>query len=81
MSTSAIKIKPINPMKPFELRLAELHSRNARHVKNLRAFCDDQSRFSRLDPEDQSLILMQLEHMSALDNILEQRMRRLKIPV
>ncbi len=68
-------------MKPFELRLAELHSRNARHVKNLRAFCDDQSRFSRLDPEDQSLIFLQLEHMAALDEILEKRMRRLKIPV
>lgn len=78
---STIKIKPINQMKPFELRLAELHSCNARHVKNLRDFCDDQNRFSRLDPEDQSLILLQLEHMSALDNILEQRMRRLKIPV
>lgn len=68
-------------MKPFELRLAELHSRNARHVKNLRAFCDDQSRFSRLDPEDQSLIILQLEHMAALDEIIEKRMRRLKIPV
>lgn len=68
-------------MKPFELRLAELHSRNARHVKNLRAFCDDQSRFSQLDPEDRSLILLQLEHMIALDEILEKRMRRLKIPV
>lgn len=68
-------------MKPFELRLAELHSRNARHVRNLRAFCDDQSRFSRLAPVDQSLILEQLEHMSALDEILEKRMRRLKIPV
>lgn len=68
-------------MKPFELRLAEQHSRNARHVKNLRAFCDDQSRFSRLDPEDQSLIILQLEHMAALDEILEKRMRRLKIPV
>lgn len=68
-------------MKPFELRLAEQHSRNARHVKNLRAFCDDQSRFSRLDPVDQSLIILQLEHMAALDEILEKRMRRLKIPV
>ena len=68
-------------MKPFELRLAELHSRNARHVRNLRAFCDDHTRFSRLDPEDQSLIISQLEHMSALDEILEKRMRRLKIPV
>ena len=68
-------------MKPFELRLAELHSRNAKHVKNLRTFCDDQSRFSRLDPEAQSLIILQLEHMAALDEILEKRMRRLKIPV
>lgn len=68
-------------MKPFELRLAELHSRNARHVKNLRAFCDDQSRFDRLDPEDQSLILQQLECMSCLDSILVTRMRRLNIPV
>lgn len=68
-------------MKPFELRLAELHSRNARHVRNLRAFCDDQSRFSRLDHEDQSLILLQLEHMACLDEILEKRMRRLNIPV
>lgn len=68
-------------MKLFELRLAELHSRNARHVKNLRAFVDDPARFSRLDPDDRSLILQQLEHMSALDEILVQRMRRLKIPV
>lgn len=68
-------------MKPFELRLAESHSRNARHLKNLRAFCDDKSRFFRLAPEDRDLILAQLEHMAALDNILEQRMRRLNIPV
>lgn len=68
-------------MKPFELRLAELHSRNAKHVKNLRTFCNDHSRFSRLDPTDQSLILEQLEHMSCLDTILEKRMRRLNIPV
>lgn len=68
-------------MKPFELRLAEHHSRNARHIRNLRAFCDDQNRFSRLDPEDQSLILEQLDVMSRLDVILEKRMRRLNIPV
>ena len=68
-------------MKPFELRLAQQHSQNARHVKNLRAFCDDHTRFSRLDPEVQSLILLQLEHMSALDDILSARMRRLNIPV
>lgn len=68
-------------MKPFELRLAELHSRNARLVKNLRAFAADKARFDRLDPEDQTLILEQLQHMSALDEVLEVRMRRLKIPV
>lgn len=68
-------------MKPFELRLAELHSRNARHVRNLRAFAADHARFDMLDPEDQTLILEQLEHVSALDKILEARMRRLKIPV
>lgn len=68
-------------MKPFELRLAELHSRNARHVKNLRAFIADKTRFDRLDPEDQSLLLEQIQHMSALDEVLKVRMRRLKIPV
>lgn len=68
-------------MKPFEIRLADHHSRNARHLRNLRAFCNDHDRFSRLAPEDRALILQQLEHMSCLDNILEQRMRRLNIPV
>lgn len=68
-------------MKPFELRLAELHSRNARHIKNLRLFCADHSRFDRLDPEEQTLILEQLEHMAALDEVLVARMRRHNIPV
>lgn len=68
-------------MKPFELRLSELHCRNARHVKNLRAFIADKPRFDRLDPEDQSLLLEQLQCMSALDEVLKVRMRRLKIPV
>lgn len=68
-------------MKPFELRLAEQHSRNARHVKNLRTFCEDPRRFHHLDPVDQTLICEQLRLMSALDEILEQRMRRLNIPV
>lgn len=68
-------------MKPFELRLAELHCRNARHVKNLRAFIADKPRFDRLDPEDQSLLLEQLQCMSDLDEVLKVRMRRLKIPV
>ena len=68
-------------MRPFELRLAEQHARNARHVKNLRAFCNDKSRFERLDPEDQALIISQLDHMECLDSILESRLRRLNIPV
>ncbi len=68
-------------MKPFEIRLAKQHRNNAQHVKNLRAFCEDQSRFNRLDPEDQSLILMQLDHQACLDTILEARMRRLNLPV
>ncbi len=33
-------------MKPFEIRLAKQHRNNAQHVKNLRAFCEDQSRFN-----------------------------------
>lgn len=68
-------------MKPFELRLAEMHARNARHVRNLRAFCENQERFSRLEPEEQALILLQLEHMSCLDSVLEQRLRRRNIPI
>lgn len=68
-------------MKPFEIRLADHHSRNARHLRNLRAFCKDQARFSRLSQEDRNLILAQIDYMSSLDIILEQRMRRLNIPV
>lgn len=68
-------------MKPFELRLAELHSRNARHVWNLRAFCDDKERFSLLQKEDRELLLRQLDLMTKLDEVLEERMRRLNIPV
>ncbi len=68
-------------MKAFELRLAEHHSRNARHVRNLGAFCADEARFNRLDAEDRELILDQLDLMTRLDNVLERRMRRLNIPV
>lgn len=68
-------------MKPFELRLAEQHSREARHVRNLRVFCDDPSRFNRLEPEDQALIIKQLELMTDLVSVLEARMKRLNIPI
>jgi len=68
-------------MKPFELRLAEQQSRNARHLKNLRLFADNQSRFMRLSPEEQSLIILQIEFMAQLDNILVSRMKLHNIPV
>lgn len=68
-------------MKPFELRLAEQHSRNARYIRNLTSFCEDEPRFNRLDVEDRDLLMKQLELMTSLDKVLEQRMRRLGIPV
>lgn len=68
-------------MKPFELRLAEHHARNARHLKNLRIFADDRSRFMRLSPQEQSLILIQIEHMAQLDHVLTARMKLHNIPV
>lgn len=68
-------------MKPFELRLAEHHARNARHLKNLRLFADDQVRFSRLSPKEQAMILIQIEHMAQLDDILVARMKLHNIPV
>lgn len=68
-------------MKPFELRLAEHHARNARHLKNLRSFADNQSRFMRLPPDEQALILIQIEHMAMLDEVLVKRMQLHNIPV
>ena len=68
-------------MKPFELHLAEHHARNARHLKNLRIFADDANRFMRLSPQEQSLILIQIEHMAQLDNVLTARMKLHNIPV
>lgn len=68
-------------MKQFELRLAEHHARNARHLKNLRSFADNQSRFMRLLPDEQALILTQIDHMAALDEVLVKRMHLHKIPV
>jgi len=68
-------------MKPFELRLAEQHARNARHLNRLRIFADDQLRFMRLSPEEQALILIQIEHMAQLDDVLVARMKLHNIPV
>lgn len=68
-------------MKPYELRLADLYCRNARYIKNLGTFCEDDDRFSRLHPDDRSLIREQLTVMQRLNVILEKRMRRLNIPV
>lgn len=68
-------------MRPFELRLAAHHARNATHLKNLRTFADNQTRFMRLSPQEQSLILIQIEHMAQLDNVLTQRMKLHNLPV
>lgn len=68
-------------MKPFELRLAEHHSRNARHLKNLRSFAEDRARFSRLSPQEQCLIQEQIDHMARLDATLVARMKLHNIPV
>jgi hypothetical protein len=68
-------------MKPFELRLAEHHSRNRRHLKNLENFVNDNTRFSQISEEEQHLIEIQIGHMRALDTVLESRMIIHKIPV
>ncbi len=68
-------------MKPFELRLAEHHARNRRHLKNLENFVNDTARFSRISEEEQSLIDIQIGHMRALHTVLESRMIIHKIPV
>lgn len=68
-------------MKPFELRLAQEHAKVAHHLKNLRLFIDDASRFNRLGQEQRALILEQVDAMSRYVDILEKRMTLLKIPV
>lgn len=68
-------------MKPFELRLASQHSRNARHIKNLKIFIADCVRFGRLEQEDRELLMEQLKCMTALDAVYRKRMARLNIPV
>lgn len=68
-------------MKAFELRLAELHSRNFRHLRNLENFVRDEARFSQISEKEQQLILSQISHMHALNTVLEARMSIHNIPV
>lgn len=68
-------------MRPFELRLAAHHARNATHLKNLRTFAENESRFNRLPAKEQSLILIQIEHMAQLDKVLTERMKLHNLPV
>lgn len=68
-------------MKAYEMRLAEHQMRNSVHLRNLRAYADDHARFSRIAPDEQSLILLQIEHMARLDEVLVARMKLHNIPV
>lgn len=68
-------------MKTPEITLADNHNRNRRYLANLRKFVANSNRFERLDPEDQTLILEQIQHMSDLNDVYEARLRRLNIPV
>lgn len=68
-------------MKPHELRLAQEHARAARHLRNLRLFIDDASRFNRIDERQRALILDQVDALSRYVDILEQRMSLLNIPI
>lgn len=68
-------------MKAFELRLAELHSRNSRHLKNLENFVRDEARFSMISEQEQELILLQISHMHGLQTVLESRMTLHNIPI
>lgn len=68
-------------MKPYEIRLAELHAHNAGHLKNLRTFTEDQFRFQRISEHEQKLILNQIEQMAQLDKVLTERMKLHNIPV
>ena len=68
-------------MKPFELRLAELHSRNSRHLRNLENFMADKARLSRISKEEQTLLEHQVSLMHSLETVLESRMIIHNIPV
>lgn len=68
-------------MKPHELRIAQEHARQARHLRNLRLFIDDPTRFNRIDPRHQALILEQADALSCYVDILEKRLALFNIPV
>ena len=51
------------------------------HLRNLRLFIDDASRFNRLDERQRALILDQVDALSQYVDILEKRMILLKIPI
>lgn len=68
-------------MKPHELRLAQEHARTSARLRNLRIFINDASRFSLLDPQQQSLMRQQAEVLVDYVDILRQRLTLLKIPV
>lgn len=68
-------------MKPFELRLAQEHTRVSRHFRNLRLFIDDAGRFNRLPEEQRSLMLDQIDVLSQYVEIIEKRMTLLNIPI
>lgn len=68
-------------MKPFELRLAQEHARAKLHLRNLRAFIADNSKFSSLCAQQQRLIRMQADALANYVGIVEQRMALLKIPI
>lgn len=68
-------------MRPHELRLAKEHARASHHLRNLKAFIMDSSRFMRLDLSQQSLIREQAVDLENYICILVKRMNYLNIPV
>ena len=68
-------------MKPFELRLAQEHLKSSRHLKNLEAFINDQSRFDRIPYEQRALMLEQVDLLRNYVRVLEKRLKNLSIPI
>lgn len=67
-------------MKPFEIRLMVQHARNEEHLKNLRAFVENKTRFELVSPTEQILLLEQIDVMATLDEILTERMDLHNLP-